>query len=197
MQHAPELRLANPHLPPVSVGAQTNTDAEPVPALRQADMYCGKYCTKHHKRLGSKRALSDIIDDICAKDVNAWEKYGDSYQESHFGQKVYKVLMAEVGEEVSQTEVAHHANRCQEYFCSRPAKHVYVYKKASAIAKPRKKPIAAAPPEDAEPTMTTLAIQPSDLSLYGRRFWYSFWPQGETPSSPYVPLKATPEEQLV
>ena len=38
--------------------------------------------------------------------------------------------MAEVGEEMCQSEVAHHASRAPEYLCSRPEKFVHFYKKA-------------------------------------------------------------------
>ena len=41
--------------------------------------------------------------------------------------------MNEVGEEMCQAEVAHHANKGPEYLCSRPEKHIYFYRKALAI----------------------------------------------------------------
>ena len=41
--------------------------------------------------------------------------------------------MAEIGEEMCQAEVAHHADKCLEYFCSRPVEYVHIYKKALGI----------------------------------------------------------------
>ena len=42
--------------------------------------------------------------------------------------------MSEVGEEMCQAEVAHHANKCPEYLISRSLKYVHLYKKALAIS---------------------------------------------------------------
>ena len=50
---------------------------------------------------------------------------------------MHKAFMAEIGEEMCQAEVAHHANKCPEYLCSRPVKHVHIYKKALGISKGR------------------------------------------------------------
>ena len=38
-----------------------------------------------------------------------------------------------------QAEVAHHANRCPQYFCSRPQKQIHLYKKALALPTGTKK----------------------------------------------------------
>ena len=50
----------------------------------------------------------------------------DSEVMSQLGTKLHRAFMAEVGEEVCQAEVAHHANKSPEYLCSRPEKHVHV-----------------------------------------------------------------------
>ena len=52
--------------------------------------------------------------------------------------KLHRTFMAEVGEEMCQSEVAHHANRCPEYFISRPEKQVHLYKKALVLDKEKK-----------------------------------------------------------
>ena len=44
--------------------------------------------------------------------------------------KFARAFMAEVGEEVCQAEVAHHANRCPQFFIPRPEKSVHFSKKA-------------------------------------------------------------------
>ena len=67
--------------------------------------------------------------DACAREAN-----GDTFEESKLGAKLHRVFMAEVGEEVSQTEAAHHANRCPEYFCSRPERYAHLYKQACAVS---------------------------------------------------------------
>ena len=41
--------------------------------------------------------------------------------------------MAEIGEEMCQCEVAHHANKGPEYLCSRPEKYVHLYKQSLAV----------------------------------------------------------------
>ena len=67
------------------------------------------------------------------KDSSAKDKLGDDYVETKLGSKLHRAFMAEIGEEMCQSEVAHHANRCPEYFCSRPEKAVHLYKKALAL----------------------------------------------------------------
>jgi len=125
--------LMNCHMPAVALGCQSNTDGQPVPTRRQAEMYCCKYCSKHQKKLGARSALYDIMDDMAQKDANAHEKHGDTYTPSKLAAKLPKAFMSEIGEEMCQAEVAHHANRCPEYFCSRPVKYVHLYKKALAL----------------------------------------------------------------
>ena len=104
--------VMNSHIPVTGLGLQSNSDAQPVLTRHQAEMYCCKYCAKHTKRLGTRCALFDILDDMDARDTHAKEQYGDAFTESKLGAKMHKVFMAEIGEEMSQSEVAHHANRC-------------------------------------------------------------------------------------
>ena len=123
--------------------------------------------------------------------------------------------MAEVGEEMCQAEVAHHANNGPEYLCSRPEKHVYFYKKALAIDterahRKRKEDDEAAESSseeweaDDEGAAGTRAARrqkkrklwtkPSDLELYERRAGYCF-EEGTSPSED-VPYQDSPEEQV-
>ena len=44
------------------------------------------------------------------RDVYAKEEFGESYEQSKLGAKLRKAFMAEVGEEMRQAEVAHHAS---------------------------------------------------------------------------------------
>ena len=60
---------------------------------------------------------------------------GDNPWQATLGTKMHKAFMAEIGEEMCQAEVAHHANKCPEYFCCRPVKYVHIYKKALAITR--------------------------------------------------------------
>ena len=125
--------LMNPHSPLVTVAMQSNTDACPVVTCEQCEKYLCKYCSKHLKGVGQKSALYDVIDDMKEADQRSWDKDPRTYQASIFGSKMHKTFMAEVGEEMSQAELAHHANGSPEYLISRPIKHVYLYKKAHAI----------------------------------------------------------------
>jgi hypothetical protein len=52
--------LMNSHSPVVGLALQSNSDAQLVLTRHQAEMYCSKYCSKHHKRLGTRCALYDI-----------------------------------------------------------------------------------------------------------------------------------------
>ena len=80
------------------------------------------------------------MDDMARKDEWGKENSCETYEESRLGGKLHRTFMAKVGEEMSQTEVAHHANKCPEYFCSRPEKTVHMYKKALALdVGPRKR----------------------------------------------------------
>ena len=170
-------------------------------------MYCCKYCAKHSKHQGTRCALHEVMDDMSRKDARNKEQYGDEFQETTLGGKLHRAFMAEIGEEMCQTEVAHHANRCPEYFCSRPEKQVHLYKKALAIDKPGKKkkawPVTDEPEgaEDEDEDDAGLrarkrpATQLSDIELYERRYGWYWFPEG-TPLSDDLPPSDTPENQV-
>ena len=103
-------QVMNPHMPLVPFGIQSNSDATPVATRHQAEMYCCKYCSKHTKGKGQKCALHEVIDDMERKDAMAQERFGQSYEESKLGGKLHRAFMAEVGVEMCQAEVAHHAS---------------------------------------------------------------------------------------
>ena len=197
-------QLMNCHMPLASVGTQSNTDAQPVPTKNQAEMYCCKYCSKHLKNSGARSALFDVLDDMELKDKAGKEKYGDSYEERKLGGKLHRAFMAEIGEEMCQAEVAHHANRCPEYLCSRPERSVHLYKKALALnTEPKKGKRGGSEDdtgewcfeEDAEGgDGRKLATKPSDLELYERRTWYRFSPGTDISES--LPARETAEEQV-
>ena len=108
--------------------------------------------------------------------------------------------MAEIGEEMCQAEVAHHANRIPEFFVSRRVKNVHLYRKLLALTcrkKPREEEAEYDGGEEwawAESGGERLHGA-SDIELYERRSNYWFWPEGTKPS-PYLPRKDTPEEQV-
>ncbi len=58
----------------------------------------------------------------------------DDFDAFSLGSNLNRAFLAEVGEEMCQAEVAHHANKSPEYFLSRPEKHVHLYKKALALS---------------------------------------------------------------
>ena len=121
-----------------------------------------------------------------------------------------------------QAEVAHHANGCPEYFCSRPERSVHLYKKALAIDVEKHKVqtqrssddaeadwremdedgmaepgVAASTPGDvkaAKSLARKLATKPSDLELYERRT--SYWFKLGCEVSEALPAQATPEAQV-
>ena len=125
----------NCHMPVVSFFNQSNTDVQPVVTKHQAVMYLCKYSTKQKENIGARATLFDVLDDMEQKNKAAASKSGDSEWQATLGTKMHKAFMAEIGEEMCQAEVAHHANKCPEYFCSRPVKHVHIYKKALGISK--------------------------------------------------------------
>ena len=129
----------NSHMPAATVGGQSNSDAQPVVTKHQSEMYCCKYCAKHSKQMGTRAALYDVMDDMERKDANAKEKFGETYEPSKLGAKIHRTFMAEIGEEMCQAEVAHHANKCPEYLCSRPEKQIHLYKKALALDTEKKR----------------------------------------------------------
>ena len=69
-------QVMNTHIPAISFGCQSNTDAQPIATKKQAEMYCCKYCTKHHKNLGARCALYDIVDNMNLKDQDGRGKQG-------------------------------------------------------------------------------------------------------------------------
>ena len=189
----------NAHIPAVALGIQSNTDGSPVLTRNGSEMYCCKYCSKHSKRLGTRAVLCDVLDDMTRKDASAREAYGDTFEESKLGSKLHRAFMAEVGEEMSQTEAAHRANRCPEYFCSRPARYAHLYKQALALSTVRQAAWATSWDEgdgggDWAEDGRKLATRQSDLELYERRSTFAF-PQG-TELSERLPSRATPEEQV-
>ena len=62
--------------------------------------------------------LFDVVVDMKKKDSSAHEKYGEGFVESQLGAKLHRTFMAEIGEEMCQSEVAHHANKPQEILVS-------------------------------------------------------------------------------
>ena len=193
-------QVMNPHIPLVPFAIQSNSDGTPVATRHQAEMYCCKYCSKFTKGKGHKCALYEVIDDMERKDAMAQERFGQSYEESKLGGKLHRAFMAEVGVEMCQAEVAHHANRCPEYLISRDVKYVHLYKKALAIKKQSGASLENADEEwpwdedDAEDWPES-ATKPSDVELYERRHRYRFWPT-DTPPSTDLPPQTTPEEQV-
>ena len=195
----------NPHMPIPTIVLGSNTDATPVTTKHQAVMYCCKYCSKHSKRKGQASVLYEVLDEMEHKDASARGKFGTDYEQSKLGNKLHRAFMAEVGEEMCQAEVAHHANRGPEYLCSRPEKYVHIYKKALAVSIQKQtqrakttnsatgQDVCEEPAEDADaPGVTT---QRSDIDLYERRTQYWFWPES-MPISPHLPAQNTPEEQV-
>ena len=192
----------NTHMPAVSFGNQSNTDAQPIATKRQAELYCCKYCTKHHKNLGARCALYDIVDNMQLKDEAGREKKGEYWDDTKLGGQLHKAFMAEIGEEMCQAEVAHHANGIPEYFLSRRVKNIHLYRKALALTTNKRKQGAE---EDeyldgadwswgAEAQYPSRPHRVSDMELYESRCDYWF-PAGAKPS-PYLPWKETPEEQV-
>ena len=119
---------------------------------------------------------------------------------------VAKAFMAEIGEEMCQAEVAHHANRIPEFFVSRRVKNVHLYRKMLALTwrrKPREKQDEVEEEYDGGDEWWShwtesggrRVHRASDIELYEGRSNYWFWPEGTKPS-PYLPWKETPEEQV-
>ena len=207
--------LMNSHMPPVSFFAQSNTDAQPVVTKHQAEMYLCKYCSKNKKLSGARQTLYDVLEDMEAKNKAASNKIAtaaaDSGFEAKLGPKLHKTFMAEIGEEMVQDEVAHHANKCPEYFCSRPVKYVHIYKKALGISTRRDKaqddqeqggPWSSGDEEQGEawsswkaPAQTARRVtQKSDVELYESRSLYPF--AEDAGLSIHLPAKGTPEQQV-
>ena len=77
-------------------------------------MCCCKYCSKHGKRKGQAAALYEVLDGMESKDANARAHFGEGCEATKLGSKLHRAFMAEIGEEMCQNEVAHHANGCPE-----------------------------------------------------------------------------------
>ena len=140
-----------------------------------------------------------------ARDERSWEKNPETFEATKLGSKMHKAFMAEVGEEMCQAELAHHANQSPEYLLSRPLKDVYLYKSAQAIHSTTKQPPAWDAEEwpqdghwhagdnagdgdqhDAEGAWKSTATKnfkskPSDVSVYEGRWKYDFYK--DTPCS--------------
>ena len=190
--------VMNIHVPLLSVGNQSNTDASPILTCDQCEKYLCKYCAKHTKRLNQKSVIFDIMEDMQEKDNRSWAQDSATYQPSRFGSKLHTAFMAEVGEEMCQAELAHHANRSPESLLSRKIKDVFLYTRARAVdlrdRKPRGQDEAAAEdidhdwdadgddawewPEDGfakQPNSGNPSRrQLSDVELYEDRMWYRF-----------------------
>ena len=108
-------QVVNPHIPLVPFAVQSNSDGTPVATGHQAEMYCCKYCSKFTKGKGHKCALIEVIDDMESKDSMAWERFGESYEESKLGGKLHRAFMQEAGVEMCLAEVAHHAIKLPEH----------------------------------------------------------------------------------
>lgn len=196
----------NCHIPVVSFGGQSNSDAQPIATKRQAEMYCCKYCAKHHKNLGARIALYDIIDNMQQKDEAASSKWGSGTDTTKLSGQLHKAFMAEIGEEMCQAEVAHHANGIPEFFISRKVKHIHLYRKMLALnaqtQRGKKLGETDVCDDDGEDGWWSWwatqggkrVHQVSDLELYMRRGWYWF-PDGTAPS-PYLPMQESPEAQV-
>ena len=194
--------VMNTHIPCVSFANQSNTDAQPIATKEQAELYCAKYCTKHHKTSGARSALYDVMDIMKGKDDVAQGKHGDDAETSKIGPYLHKMFNAEIGEEMVQTEVAHHANNTPEFFANRRFKKVHIYRKLLAldtsakIARPMQKKGAEElnQSSDWQPQYGKRFTPPSDLELYEKRtkLWFE---EGVEPLQ-YLPWKESAEEQV-
>ena len=101
--------------------------------------------------------------------------------------------------------------RSPEYFCSRPVRKVFLYKKALAVGKTKIEEEEyweewdawqdgeTAEQEGAGSTggkRKRVITQMSDIELYERRTRYYFWPFGAAGTSPDFPARETPELQV-
>ena len=192
-------QVMNPHMPLVPFAIQSNSDGTPVATRHQAEMYCCKYCSKYTKDKGHKSALYEVLDDMERKNTSAQEQFGTTYEESKLGGKLHRAFMSEIGAEMCQAEVAHHANKCPEHLISREIKQVHLYKKALRINKQSKEKDKEEAEQwewdDEEKVEDSLATKPSDVDLYEKRTSYRFYPY-DTPISPHLPQRASPEEQV-
>ena len=199
-------QVMNSHMPVVSFGHQSNTDAQPIATKKQAEMYCCKYCAKHHKNIGARCAIFDILEAMESKDLHGVEKHGHTWQPTTLGGQLHKAFMAEIGEEMCQAEVAHHANHLPEFLVSRKVRHVHLYRKMLAITVPTAKNAKDGEgeywdgAEDLEEPGQRRIHRASDIELYEARtelpFWDEEYPQSPRPLKRSLPWKPTPREQL-
>ena len=118
------------------------------------------------------------------KDQHDREKQGECWEEAKLGGQLHKAFMAEIGEEMIQAEVAHHAQRIPEFFVSRRVKRVHLYRKTLALTT-RRKPRQAEEHDGGEEwgweeSGGTRMHAASDIELYERRTRYWFWSGDET-----------------
>ena len=192
-------RAMNSHMPVVSFGLQSNSDAQIIATKRQAEMYCCKYVAKHSKLVGAKSALYDIVDKLSLKDRAGRDQHGEAWQDAKLGGQIHKAFMAEIGEEMCQAEVAHHANRIPEFFVSRRVKYIHLYRKLLALNSQKKPREGEAQYDggdewDCAQSGARRMHRASDIELYEKRS--DFWFATGTKPSPYLPWKETLEDQV-
>ena len=96
----------NSHMPAATFGGQNNSDAQPVVTRHQSEMYCAKYISKHHKGMGTRSALYEVMDDMADKDAAAKATYGEGgFEARKLGGKLHKAFMAEIGQEMSHSHL--------------------------------------------------------------------------------------------
>ena len=209
--------LMNSHMPVVTFFNQANTDGQPVVTKHQAEMYLCKYCAKKKENHGARSTLYDVLDDMEHKKKAATSKMAktaalDSMSEPTLGSKLHKAFMAEIGDEMCQAEVAHHANKCPEFFCSRPVRQVHIYRKALGLSTGPNKTEdwdedwdwssedeiqtgGSAANANWETWQKQRRVTPkSDVDLYEGRFELEF--EEGTELSQHLPTAATPEAQV-
>ena len=193
--------VMNPHMPLVTCVMQSNTDACSVCTLGQCEKYLCKYCSKHGKRVGQKSVLFDVLSDMQRRDEMMWEKDPSTFEATKLGSKMHKAFMDEVGEEMCQAELAHHANQSPEWLVSRDIRDVYFYKRVQALSIRSKQKDKTGADDDWEWESTDddhvgaqhddwddenatgskssqkkskPVAKPSDVDLYEGRWWYDF-----------------------
>ena len=144
--------------------------------------------------------MYDIVDNLTLKDQDGRAKQGQYWEDAKLGGQLHKAFMAEIGEEMCQAEVAHHANRIPEFFISRRVKNIHMYRALLAVNCEKKKPREAEAGYDGDEEWAWAASggermhRPSDIELYERRS--NYWFCDGTKPSPYLPWKETPEDQV-
>ena len=129
---------------------------------------------------------------------------GQFWQPTTLAQLLPKAFMAEIGEEMCQAEVAHHANHLPEYLVSRKVRSVHLYRKMLAINVPTAPAAEEAPEEDywgEDWTWPKRIHRKSDFELYESRTSYWFWDEASQEYDlpcprRYLPWKESAHEQL-